>query len=505
MSHHHFTRASVLRRRPAAIVAAIVAIFMIVSCGSERGNPRYAAERKLFQARKMKEDVVKGGMKPEFLAKAIDGYRRIVSDYGEAASGDADIERLVVTAQMELAELEFRARLLRESRDDFEKAHALAKAVPPARANALYSAGVISEELGEPSAAAGYYERFFAEFLPLDSLAGTARMNPRYLVTPLKLADLALRLEAPERASRWLAEAEKTYRHIIAHESDTTLLKEARFNLLTSYLQQKKWNNALELADELGKRYQSPRDLSALRFIEAKIHQDGTGDARRALALYVSIAEKYPEGREAADALLAAAFMHKTAGRLDEAMKLCERVIDEYGDRTAAAVEAHWQIAQILELKGDAEAASLRYRSIYGEFPETLQGFEAPLRIAKNYRDKGEADAEKAALDQAMKHYEKLASGQRAASTKIMAEQYIVRTLSEGARWREAAERLLALPDRYPAYEPFRENYLRAASIYESELGDKGGAVKALEECAAKYPGTELASAAQRELARLAR
>jgi len=498
------TRSLLVRRGCLVSIAVSCAVILFISaCGSERGNPRYAAERKLFKARKLKEDVAKGGMKPEFLSKAVDGYRRIVADYGEAASQDPDIELLVLSAQMELAELEFRANLLTESRADFERAYDLAKNVPPARANALYSIGVIAEELGESAAALRSYERFSEEFLAADSLAGTVRMNPRYLVTPLKLAELAGRLDAPEKSARYLAEAERIYRHLLAHESDSALLKETQFNLLTTHLQQKRWNDGLALVSELRKRYDEPGDRSSLLYIEAKIHQDGMGDLPKALALYQSLVEKYPEAQEAPNAILAAAGIHRESGRLDEAMKLYDTVRGTYKDRVAAVVEAEWQIARILELKGDAEGASLQYRSIYTEFSETLQGFEAPLRIARNYQLKGQKDAAHAARNQALEHYEKLAAGQRAMGTKIMAEEYIIRTLSEDTRWREAAEKLLSLPGRYPEYTPFRENYLRAASIYERELKDKSGAIETLERCVEKYPGTELAQAAQKELARL--
>ena len=86
-----------------------------------------------------------------------------------------------------------------------------------------------------------------------------------------------------------------------------------------------------------------------------------------------------------------------------------------------------------------------------------------------------------------------------------MAEEYSVRALVEDKRWTEAVRRLIALPDRYPDYPPFRENYLRAASIYEAELGNRELAIATLETCSAKFPGTGLARAADKELARLKR
>ena len=491
-------------RRAAALVLT-AALVLLAACAPERGNPRYAAEKKLFKARKMRDDLYAGGMKGEFVGKTSDAYRGIVSKYGGGAQTVPGLEDIVISAQMELGELEYRGGLLREARNDFEKTLALAANIPAARANALYSAGVISEELEEPDSASACYTRFFDGFLGADSLASTVRMNPRYLATPLKLAGLSLRLGDQGKADQWLKEAERIYLQVIAREKDPGLVRETRYNLLATYLQQKRWNTALAFAKEIEALYRSPKDLSSIHYIEARIYQDGLGDPARALSLYLSVAASYSKEREAPDALLAAAGIHKKALRLDEAAKLYGTVVDSFKDRASEVVEAQWQLAEIDELKGDFEGASLRYHSIYTGYPETIQGFEAPLRIASNYREHGSADAAKSACDKALEHYEELTAAERPPATRIMAEQYSVRALVEDKRWSEAVKRLIALPDRYPDYAPFRENYLRAASIYEKNLGDREHAIATLETCSARFPGTSLARGADQELARLKR
>ncbi len=489
--------------RGTAAACALAALVLAGACGTRPGDERYAAEKKLFKARKLREQVVSGGMRPEFLPRAADAYRAVVSEYASAAAASKGIEEIVVTAQMELAELEFRAGLLRESRSDFEKAIDYARGMPPARANAVFSAAVISEELGDSDGAARHYERFFGEFLHPDSVAGTARMNSRYLTVPIKLADFAARNGRPAEAARWYREAEGVYAGLIASDTDPGLLKESRFNLLAVYLQQKSWNRGLALSRELRDLYPAPQDVSSALFVEAKIQESGLARPAEARATYLSIADRFPREREAAAALLSAAGIDRRAGRLADARALYERVTAGYRDRPSEAVEAGWQLAEMDERAGRWEEASLRYKSIYADYPETLQGFEAPLRIARAYETKGEADAADAAYERALEHYERLAGGQRRMSTRIMAEEYAVRALAERKRWREVAERLVKLPDRYPDYTPFRGNYMRAASIRERELDDPEGAARLLETCVAKYPDTELARAATRELARL--
>lgn len=494
------------RRRPRlSIGVALAGLALLAACGSDRGEPRYAAEKLLFKARKLREDVVAGGMKPEFVPRALDAYRAVVTAYVDSAATNAGLETIVVTAQMELAELEFRARLLRESRADFERAIEIARRTPPARANALYSAGVISEELGEYDRAIGFYERFHQAFLPPDSLASTARMNPRYLAAPLKIAELERRAGRDGEADRWCREAERIYRRLLETETEPGLVKETRFNLLATLVQRRAWKDALALAGELEGLYPEPGDRSAVRFVEAKILESGAGDAARARETYVAVTDAYPKEREAALALLAAAAIDHGRGRAADERRLLERIVAEYGERVSEVVEAHWRLAVLDESAGKWEDASLRYKSIYTNYPETLQGFEAPLRVAASYASKGERDAADGAYERAIEQYRRLAGERYRLSTRVMAEEYLVRALVETKRWREASDALLALPDRYPDYAPFRENYLRAASIQERELKNPAAAARLLEACAAKYPGTDLARAAEKELARLAR
>jgi len=487
--------------RIALALAAVIVVASFGSCG-ERGGPRYAAERELFKARKVRDELLANGVRREFVEKAVEGYRKVVTTYGPSV-GVAGVAQIVISAQMELAELEFRAGMPRQARDDFEEAVALADSVPAARANAIYSAAFISEELGERSRAFDLYDRFLREYLGENAIALTAAMNKRYLVTPLKLAALAADLGRKDEAARRLEEAARLYRSFIDREKDETLVKEARFDLLTAYLQGMKWSEALALVGDMKKRYGDPADASSLSFIEAKVREEGLRETARASGLYMALADAYPKSREAPMALLHLAAVRRDAGDLAGARTLYARVIDGYGDRSAEAVEAEWQTALLDERAGSWDEASLRFKSIYARYPETIQGFEAPLRLANSYRDKGEADAAEAAYTQALEHYEKLIAGEHPMSTKIMAEQYAVRTLIEERLWSQAIARLTRLPDRYPDYTPFRGNCLRAASIYERELHDTAGAARVLGACATRYAGSEFAEAAERELARM--
>jgi TolA-binding protein len=189
--------------------------------------------------------------------------------------------------------------------------------------------------------------------------------------------------------------------------------------------------------------------------------------------------------------------------KLDTAKSLYKRVIEEYPEAKSEAAEATWQLATIAEEQSDWLNAVLLYESIYIDYPGSPQGFEAPLRVANHYNESGEAAAANAAYGKAITHYNELISKYVDTSIKVTAENYIIRALTEQKQWSEAVERLLALPDRYPAYSRLRGNYLLAASIYEEELGDNAEAADVLRRCIEKYPKTALAEEAEKQLQRL--
>lgn len=486
----------------AAVILASAALF-IAGCGGKKGDLRYAAERSLFRARKMREELLGGGIKPEFLEKTLESYRGVVLDYGGAMKETEGLEEIIVTAQMELAEIEFRAGRPAEAVKDFEKAASLAEGVPGARANALYSAAVILNEMNDRDRAADLYARFSGEFLVKDSLLATAGMNSRYLVTPLKIAEIKRMTGDARGAAEWLGEAENSYRYIIENSGDEAIVKEMRFNLLTAYLQGKKWSRSLEAIEELKALYSGEKDRSSLLYLEAKVYEDGLNDSRRALEAFLKVHEEYPVSNEAPLALLAAGAIEFEEGDYDKAVRLFNTIVDGYADAGSAVVEAQWQLARIDEERGKWVDASLRYKMIYTDYPTTPRGLEAPLRIAESYSEKGETDAARAAYQRALEQYENLLASQIPGRTKITLEEYIVRTLAEQKEWKAAADRLLTLPDKYPRYAGFRNGYLMAASIHERELGDPERAAEILSECIEKYPESELAAEAQRQLDRL--
>jgi tetratricopeptide (TPR) repeat protein len=475
----------------------------IIGCGGSKNAERYEAERSLYNARKMRDDVFRGSIREPFLERAMQSYRDVVSVYRGRMAEVEGLGLIVVTAQMELAELEFRTGRLAEALGDFDIAIDLAVDVPPARANALYSCGVINEELRNPEGAIAYYERFAGDYLTDARLSETARMNMRYITIPIQLAGIYRSIGNEEKAASWLGRSEEIYRLMIESEENEGIRKEVSYNLLTVYLQGRRWKRAIEHIEGLEKTYGEDQNRPSLVFIRATIEKEGFGNADGAYDIYMSVYDTYPKSAEAPRALLAAADIRFNEKRYEAAKKIYRKVIDEYAGSAPEVVQAEWQTARLLEASGDWHGASLKYKEIYQNYPNTEQGLQSPLMVIRNYRNKNQLDAARAAYGQAVEHYEQLVTDQGPAVVKILAESHLVTAHADMEEWEKAADLLLSLPEKYPGYPRFRENYLTAASIYEKELGDGKRAAEALRICMERYPGSPLAAEAEKRYRRL--
>jgi TolA-binding protein len=494
----------IARRGAVLLLLSLVLVWsMIPGCAARENTKRYEAEKSLYEARKLRDDVFRGSIREPFLERAIQSYLDIVKEYQGEMGEIEGLPLVVASAQMDLAELEFRMGMLQKALEDFDRAIDLAGDFPSARANAIYSCGIINEDLRNTEGAIAYYERFAGDYLIDSRLPGTARMNMRYLIIPLKLFSLYRSVGSAEKAASWLENAEEIYRFLIDNEQHEGIRKEVSFNLLTAYLQGERWKRSIEYLDELEKTYGDDQNSPSLLFIRATVEKDGFGNSPGAYDLYMRIYGEYPKSADAPRALLAAADIRFNEKRYDEARKVYRKVIEEYPDSTPEVVQAEWQTAKLLEAEGKWGDASLKYKEIYQNYPTSEQGLQAPLIIIRNYRDKNQMDAARAAYRQAIEHYEYLISTQVPPTVKILAESHVVTAHADMKRWEEAADLLLLLPEKYPGYPRFRDNYLMAASIYEKELGDAQRAAEALRICMERYPGSPLAEEAEKQYRRI--
>jgi tetratricopeptide (TPR) repeat protein len=246
---------------------------------------------------------------------------------------------------MDLAELTFQANMFPEAREEFEKAVTLAENIPEARANALYSAAVLSEEIEDYERAHVLLKRFHAQYLRPSIVRIAAKMNSRYLVTPLKLAELSRKMDNEGEQQEWLKRGEELYEGLAGDVDDPALLKELRFNLLATFLQMSRWQDSLDLLGELREEYGSGEDQAAILFLEAKIMREGLNRLEEAFGLFRRVYEEHENSPDAPSALLSAAATAKQLGRTEEAEQLYKLVVKKYRSVATAAVRLNGSLA----------------------------------------------------------------------------------------------------------------------------------------------------------------
>jgi TolA-binding protein len=483
----------------------VLGLVFMAGCGQGGSDVAYDAEKALYEARKLRSElstqwIIAG---TDFLNRTLESYRNLVEAYSDQMYQVDGLELIVVSGQMDLAEILFQASMLPEARAEFEKAFGLAKNVPEARIAALYSTAHLSEQLEERDRAIHLFEQFHELFLGPEQVEGTVEINSQYMIVPLKLAELYQMVENNSAEKDWLKKAELFYRELVGRLENPELVKTARYNHLATTLQAREWEKGLEMLREFLDLFANDEDRGALLFLEAKVYQDGLNQPRQAFNLFKKLHADHPDLPQASSALLSAAALAKKLKRTAESEQLYKQVVAEYPNTPSVTAEAQWQLAGFEEERGNWVEASARYQKLSKEHPTTVQGLEAPMKIAQNFQKDKETDAVRAVLQRALRSYEKLLTYHYPLPTKIIIEQYVIRTLIELERWPEAIDRLLALPDRYSGYRRFQMNYLTAASIQEEQLNDVSAATVTLSQCIQRFPGTQAAVAAEAQLKRL--
>ena len=484
--------------------AGLALLAMLAACSES--SPQYRAEKQVFEADKLNQELSAqlGVPSGDFLDRTLNAYENVVVEFSPIMYDHEGLERLVLRAQMAKAELENRAGRYKDAKLDFDKLLELERTEPEARRNAMYSAGVMCEVLRDPLGAIGYFEKFFNDYISVETAAEIDAEVPRYLVTPLKLAELSRAVGNDASEALWLLQAETLYKGMLEKYTDEELLTNARFNLLAAYIQQQKWEEAEALALEVEAMYEEPVIKGSTTFLRARIRQNGFGDDAGALELYRKVYEDYPRSSDAPEAMIAYAGITLRQGDTDAAVQIYEAAVDRYPEERLSAAEALWRLANIAKDRGDWGAAVNRYREIISGYAKTSYALEAPLQVALGYQELGELDNVNNWYRRAMDTYREILTDRRESETMhVLAEEYILQVYTLKKQWDRAIEHLVGMPERYPDFVALHGNYVTAAEIYERELNDVPKAIEVLEECRARYPDSPVLTNVDAALERL--
>ena len=163
-------------------------------------------------------------------------------------------------------------------------------------------------------------------------------------------------------------------------------------------------------------------------------------------------------------------------------------VIERFGDDEAIAATAKQHRAASYELEGRWDSAVAEYSALAAEFPTTMYGLAAPLRIVDMYGEIGETAAGVTALDEAAQIYERVIRDYGGTPAEMAARNYMIQTRLRQESWSDAASLLSETAAQFPDAQAAAGMLLQAADIYMEELDRPDLARELLQALVERYP-----------------
>ncbi len=351
-------------------------------------------------------------------------------------------------------------------------------------------------------------DTLFTEVPPPDEL------SVRYVAATLAIRS-SLRKAALLAGTDKFAEAIETYRSIpTVYPGMVDYHSVAAFELASSYTRSGQWEEALEVYHTLMYEHQAPADTISrydVRWLELPLQivrsyrlRNDTTAARAwldsALIFYDRVIAEYQTGTAATLARTHAASTHRLLGEYDEAIDRYRSIVDSAG-RTIP--QAQLEIGNILyENLNRPDSALNVFKRLVVQRPNTEPATVAQTKIAAILIERGQYEEARDLLRPLKAAYEK--RGQLVAGILLL----IGRTYEAEGAWDRALNEYSWLIENFPDMRQSLDIYLHVISSMVQEDNMRIAeqwqrkAVDHFSEVIERNPETELAAAAQKNLAR---
>ena len=263
---------------------------------------------------------------------------------------------------------------------------------------ALFLQGQIHEAQGEPRRAHALYDDL-RNGSPLSRWTSAARkaqarLREKYpelfaLQTIQSLADEAERLTRERQTS----EAEILYKKLLNNASEPELRLRFLAKLSALYLSVRRRSAALPLLEQIAREYpesaEAPKALYQIGNILWNRH-----DNDRALAYFDRLIENYPTSSDAGRARFAAADIHESFGRKQQAIQLYTSII-ERASKNPVRDDAAWRLGWLYYREGDLASAAAAFKALVSQSRNAALATAALYWQARSTEKLGDEDAAK--------------------------------------------------------------------------------------------------------------
>ncbi len=254
--------------------------------------------------------------------------------------------------------------------------------------------------------------------------------------------------------------------------------------------------------------YVTERALYKINKLAKKVAQNPKAtppaQVEKVIGLYKKFIKKYEGSDLTLNAHIAIAGIYASKEDYNEARKYYEYMQGLYKDKPAVLAEIAFFVGNTYELEKNWNRAVVEYKKIMQSYPFTKKSMEMPWYIIGHYKkikdDKGASDS----YEMALGHFRKLREEHPNAMNALFAGNFVIRILSEQARWQDvigAIDKLNA--EKFKKFVKGDELLFAKATIYRDKLNDNVNARVYFEELISKYPESKGIKEAKEALSKL--
>jgi len=300
-----------------------------------------------------------------------------------------------------------------------------------------------------------------------------------------------------EKAQEAFKKAIAKYDRMIKEEKNQDLVAAAMNMKVQCLVAQEKWEDAIKQFEEIVEKFPGTEWEASALIGMARIYSGNLGEHEKAAQAYKGFVDSFPNHTFAPLAKMGLAQEYMTLEKYDKAMEIYSKMAEE-GGRLAPI--AQFGLAVAHDKAGQWENALGQLENLQESFPLTYQALEAPLYIARHYKDAGDEKKAQEAFAKALQTYEKLLEENRDnANLCAVLQTYIGTAYMEQEMWDKAERAFQVILKNYKDTRQVPIAYLRLGEIYK-QRGKKEEAKKYLQKLMEEYPTSTLVERAKEML-----
>jgi len=473
----------------------LIPLSLLAGCSRESSIlPRYKAEKAFFKAGKLYQRIL---INPALAQKddynrTIEAYRKVIGFQGQGK----ELRDLATRARLKIAQLWLGQKDYLQAIAEYRQVWEENTGNPNLQALVGLSIAQTYEEMGDLQTSIKEYTKLAQSYL-----AAGEKPQKELLSVPLKVPRLYRRLG--KRAEGKYGWARGLYQGIVAHQPESPLALLAQNQIALSYADQGEWKKAADALEQIVRQHPQSPLLPQVLFTAGNIYSQRLSSPERALQTYQRILNGYPQYQLGGEVLLSIGKVYLQKGKPEKARESFQKVIKDFPKDLSSSAQAQFGIGSSYEAEGKWDEALNEYRWVIDKYPHTQAALQVPLYLADHYSQKKMNNLAEQEYKRAVKTYEGMVEKYPKSLFAAYAQERIAQCYLHQKRWKEATSSLWALTRDYPPSSPVADGLLVLGMIYESQLQDNSGALRAYKEFLRRFPRHPLKEKVEKKMEKL--